>query len=226
MTGLVFRNHGTLDKFEGDAVMAFWGAPIHQEDHALRACRTALEMQDQLARIREQWFAQGRPALHTRIGVNTGEMVVGNMGASGRFDYTVIGDSVNLASRLEGANKTYRTGILVSERTYDLVRSNMVGRELDLITVKGRSEPLKIYELVCLRDGETEEKHHPFLEEYERALHLYRRRDWKGAEQAFSEVLLRRPGDGPSLLYRERCTVYAATPPPADWNGVFAMTSK
>lgn len=223
MTGLVFRNHGTLDKFEGDAVMAFWGAPIHQEDHALRACRTALEMQEELVRLRDRWAGTGRPVLRARIGLNTGEMVVGNMGATGRFDYTVIGDSVNLASRLEGANKQYGTGIIVSERTYELVRPHLAGRELDLLTVKGRSEPLRIFELFRRPDSGGASA---MLEEYERALALYRRREWGAAQRAFAALLERYPDDGPSRLYRERCALYASTPPPDTWNGVFALTDK
>lgn len=226
MTAIVFRNHGTLDKYEGDAVMAFWGAPIQQEDHALRACRTAVEMQDTLVDLRRRWREKGRPAVNVRIGVNTGEMVVGNMGAKGRFDYTVIGDSVNLASRLEGANKMYGTGILVSERTYELVGGRYTGRELDLITVKGRSEPLKIYELCRPDPAESPAAFTDFLARYHEALDLYRRRRWRDAHTAFKNLLGQRPVDGPLRLHAERSALYAEHPPPDDWNGVFEMTTK
>jgi adenylate cyclase len=223
MTRVVFRNHGTLDKYEGDAVMAFWGAPIHQEDHALRACRSALEMQEAMVDLRRRWEPVHRPSVRIRIGINSGEMVVGNMGGTGRFDYTVIGDSVNIASRLEGANKLYGTGILVSERTYELVRGSLAGRELDLITVKGRSEPLRIFELFRPLPGEMPEE---FLRLYNQALALYRDRRWRAAQAAFAGLLRLRPDDGPSRLHVERSALYAEHPPPDNWDGVFVMTTK
>ena len=226
MTAIVFRNHGTLDKYEGDAVMAFWGAPIHQEDHALRACRSALEMQDAMVELRQRWKDLQRPHMKIRIGINSGEMVVGNMGGTGRFDYTVIGDSVNIASRLEGANKLYGTGILVSDRTYELVRDTLTGRELDLITVKGRSEPLRIYELYRPVRGETPEDLAAFLRLYHTALGLYRERRWTEARAAFTALLRLRPEDGPSRLHAERSALYANHPPPENWDGVFEMTTK
>ena len=226
MTEIVFRNDGTLDKFEGDAIVAFWGAPIAQEDHSMRACRCALEMQDALVEIRKKWKEQNKPLLNIRIGVNTGEMVVGNMGGMGKFDYTVIGDSVNLASRLEGANKLYRTGIMVSQRTFDLVKHAIIGRELDLIMVKGRSEPLKTYELLMLSNGKVPADLHRFLEAYAMGLQFYRERKWGDARKKFKEALLYRPSDYPSQMYVERATDYAIHPPPEDWNGVLVMTTK
>lgn len=226
MTDIVFRNSGTLDKFEGDAVVAFWGAPIAQEDHPMRACRCALEMQDALVGIRKNWKEQKRPLLNVRIGVNTGEMVVGNMGGKGKFDYTVIGDSVNLAARLESANKLYHTGIMVSQRTYDLVKHAIIGRELDLITVKGRSEPLKIYELLALSNGKVPDELWRFLDVYAAGLAYYRDRRWEEARKTFEEALLYRPGDYPSRMYIERAAEYTLHPPPDDWNGVLVMTTK
>jgi adenylate cyclase len=151
MTEIIFRTNGTLDKYEGDAIMAFWGAPVWQEDHAMRACLSALDMQEAVARINTTWPAEGKPRIAVRIGINTGEMVVGNMGATGKFDYTVIGDNVNLASRLEGANKFYSTRIMVSQRTYDQVRHEILGRELGRIAVKGRSQAVTTYELLGRR---------------------------------------------------------------------------
>jgi adenylate cyclase len=226
MTEIVFRNDGTLDKFEGDAVVAFWGAPIAQEDHPMRACRCSLEMQNALVEIRKRWGEQNRPLLNVRIGVNTGEMVVGNMGGMGKFDYTVIGDSVNLASRLEGANKLYRTGIMVSQRTFDLVKHAIIGRELDLIMVKGRSEPLKTYELLMLSDEKVPADLHRFLEDYAVGLQFYRERKWGDAKKKFEGALLYRPGDYPTQMYIERAMEYAIHPPPVDWNGILVMTTK
>lgn len=225
MTEIVFKHDGTLDKYEGDALMAFWGAPIPQHDHALRACMTALQMQEELVHLRADWRNLDRPIITVRIGINTGEMTVGNMGGKRRFDYTVIGDSVNLASRLEGANKIYRTSIMVSERTYDLVKHRIEGRELDLITVRGRSEPVKIFELMRALSV----PHSPALEEflalYTEGLKLYRNREWECAKRKLQEALSLRPNDHPTQLYLERSTIYEHTPPPPDWNGVFEITS-
>lgn len=226
MTGIVFRYDGTLDKYEGDAVMAFWGAPIPQNDHALRACKSALEMQGALLELRRQWATKGRPTIKVRIGINSGEMVVGNMGGTGKFDYTVIGDSVNLASRLEGANKLYASSILVSERTYELVKEHILGRELDLIVVKGRSEPLRIFELLQLHSAGLDASLERFLEQFAAALGLYRRQQWVDAGRAFEQALSIRPDDYPSQLYIQRSGYFAGNPPPAGWDGVFEMTTK
>ncbi|HOS41550.1 MAG TPA: adenylate/guanylate cyclase domain-containing protein [Spirochaetota bacterium] len=147
MTDVVFKYDGTLDKYVGDEIMAFWGAPIPQEDHALRACRTALEMMTRLRELNENWKSQGKPPLDIGIGINTGEMVVGFMGSSSRMDYTLMGDMVNLGARLEGTNKAYGTNIIISEFTYEHVRDHVIVRELDLVRVKGKLKPVKIYEL-------------------------------------------------------------------------------
>jgi adenylate cyclase len=226
MTEIVLRNDGTLDKFEGDAVVAFWGAPIPQDDHALRACRCALQMQEALIDIRRLWREQNKPCINVRIGINTGEMVVGNMGGVGKFDYTVIGDSVNLASRLEGANKQYKTGILVSERTYEFVKESILGRELDLIAVKGRSAPLKIFELLSLDRGNADHSTLEFLSFYKDGLRLYRERRWKAARSMFERANHSRRDDYPSQMYIERAAHYASNPPPLEWDGVFVMQTK
>ena len=149
MTDIVFEFDGLLDKYIGDAVMAVWGAPLEQTDHPERACRTALKMLDRLTKMQQQWEAEGTPRLDIGIGVNTGPMVVGNMGSERRFDYTVMGDSVNLASRLEGINKEYGTQVVISEFTYERVKDDFFCRELDAVRVKGRAKPAKIYELVA-----------------------------------------------------------------------------
>ena len=225
MSDIIFKNHGTLDKYEGDSVMAFWGAPIPQQDHALRACTSALQMQEALSAIRPMWVRQQKPLINIRIGINTGEMVVGNMGGAGKFNYTVIGDSVNLASRLEGANKVYGTGIMVSERTFDLVRHRIIGRELDLLMVTGRTEPVKTYELIKMINGGGDHLT-PFLETYAEALQCYRTRQWNDAKKKFQEALRIRPDDHPSRLYIQRVAAFESNPPPDNWNGVFVMTSK
>ncbi len=226
MSGIIFRNDGTLDKYEGDAVMAFWGAPIPQKDHALRACRAALEMQEALVGLNAAWQEAGRPPIRIRIGINTGDMVVGNMGAVGKFAYTVIGDSVNLASRLEGANREYGTGVMVSQRTYDLACEEILGRELDRIAVMGRSEPVTTYELIAVRSAEMPPETQEMIGAYEEGKRFYHAREWVKAEQAFRRALAVQPDDRPSLLHLQRIEVFKHTPPPENWNGVFVFKSK
>lgn len=152
MTNIVYQFDGTLDKYVGDEIMAFWGAPIPQEDHALRACRGALEMIASLDQLNREWEAKGKTRLDIGVGVNTGEMIVGNMGSTSRMDYTLMGDMVNLGARLEGTNKVYGTKIIISEFTYEHVKDRIIARELDLIRVKGKAHPVKIYELVDIID--------------------------------------------------------------------------
>ena len=151
MTDLVIKYDGTLDKYVGDEIMAFWGAPIEMEDHALKACRAAIEMMAILNKMNRDWENEGKPRLDIGIGVNTGDMVVGNMGSSSRMDYTLMGDNVNLGARLEGTNKVYKTHIIISEFTYQYVKDHVITRELDLIKVKGKDRPVKIYELIDLK---------------------------------------------------------------------------
>ena len=148
MTDLVFEFDGTLDKYVGDEIMAFWGAPMELENHALNACRCAVKQMEALYRMNENWRAEGKPELNIGIGINTGDVVVGNMGSSSRMDYTLMGDNVNLGARLEGTNKVYGTGIIISEYTYNDVKDYVIARELDLIRVKGKAQPVKIYELL------------------------------------------------------------------------------
>ncbi len=152
MTDIVIKYFGTLDKYIGDAIMAFWGAPIEVEDHALKACMAGIEMIEVLHEMNKTWDEEGKPRLEIGIGINTGDMVVGNMGSSSRMDYTLMGDNVNLGSRLEGINKIYKTNIIISESTYKYVKDRIVARELDIIKVKGKEQPVKIYELIDLKD--------------------------------------------------------------------------
>jgi len=226
MSEIVFRHDGTLDKYEGDAIMAFWGAPIPKKDHALCACMTALEMQETVLRINAAWRAQQKPEFYIRIGINTGEMVVGNMGSAGKFNYTVIGDSVNVASRLEGANREYKTGIMVSARTYELVQDRILGRQLDRIAVKGRSEPVTAFELIQPRDRSPGPETVAFLDLYANGLQRYYAQDWKEAHRHFRKALHLRPSDHPTQLHLKRIKAYELTPPPPGWNGVFVLMHK
>jgi adenylate cyclase len=226
MTEIVFKHDGTLDKYEGDAVMAFWGAPVELDNNAFHACNAALEMQEKLVEIREKWRAEGKPNVHVRIGLNTGEMVVGNMGGFGKFDYTVIGDSVNLGSRLEGANKEYGTYIMASERTQELVKDYFAFRELDLLVVKGKTMPIKVFELLGRKDDGVPKTKTAAVEKYLSGLELYRHKKFQEAIQKFNEALAVDPADAPSKLYIERSQLYLNTPPPDDWNGVFVLKTK
>jgi adenylate cyclase len=225
MTRIIFQTKGTLDKYIGDAVMAFWGAPFEEGDHAVRACSTALIMMRRVAELRDEWQAAGRPPLDIGIGLNTGTASVGNMGSQLRYGYTAMGDAVNLSSRLEGLNKEYRTYILVGPSTFEAARdAGFLFRELDLIRVKGKLQPVTIYELVALRDGTAE--HEERLNAFACARASYLRREWLEAQNMFQEVLDRWPDDGPARTYWKRCQDYLFEAPNESWDGVFVMTHK
>jgi len=226
MTEIIIKYNGTLDKYEGDAIMAFWGAPIPQKEHALRACLTALDMQDRLRQLRIRWKKEKRPALEVRIGINTGPMIAGNMGGKKRFDYTVIGDSVNLASRLEGANKQYHSSIMISEFTYTHVKNKLLVRELDLIQVKGKNEPVRVYELLGTLQKELSEEQRQSMEMYSEGLQLYRQRKWDESIAYMQQAASLDPECYPAQIYIQRSGLYKLNPPPSDWNGVFIMTTK
>ena len=225
MTKVIMDSGGTVDKFEGDAIMAFWGAPLPQEDHAWRACRAALVQQEIMARFRAEVLAEGLPELRVRMGLNTGPMIVGNMGSEDRFDYTVMGDAVNLASRLEGANKQYGTYLMISESTYEEVKDLVEVRELDLLRVKGKNEPIRVYELMAAAGALSPEKDR-VRSAYHEGLARYRDMDFAAAQQAFDRAIKLDPEDGPSLTYRARCQAYRDQPPPPNWDRVFTMTTK
>ena len=224
MTDIVFKYDGLLDKYIGDAIMAVFGAPLDQPDHASRACRTAIEMMTELQRLRKKWAAEGRPDVNIGVGINTGDMVVGNMGSQMRFDYTVMGDSVNLASRLEGTNKEYGTNIIISEFTHEQIKDEFFCRELDAVQVKGKKLPVRIFELFGDRKdaGQWQE----FVGRFETGLADYRAGRWDGAIAAFRGVLEVRPEDYPARLYIERCEALKEHPPEGAWDGVFTMKTK
>jgi adenylate cyclase len=226
MSAIIFANRGTVDKYVGDAIMAFWGAPLPEPDHAYLACRSALEMERALRELNRRWNAAGRPPLRARIGLNTGPMIIGNMGAARKFNYTVIGDSVNLASRLEGVNKEYGTGLIVSESTYAAVRERIAARRLDRIAVKGRSAPVTIYELLGERGEALTGDLAGAIGEYEAGLELYFDRRFREAAEAFGRVLQIRADDVPAQVFLSRAREFAAVPPPPEWDGVYVMRRK
>ncbi len=218
MTRIVFSQQGTLDKYIGDALMAFWGAPFDEPSHAEKACHTALKMMRHLSELQKQWKAQGRPPLDIGIGINTGVASVGNMGSQLRYAYTAMGDTVNSASRLEGLNKEFRTHILTSASTYQAVQdAAFVFRKLEL-------QLLTIYELVDLQDGANE--HAERLEMFAQGRACYLRRQWREAQIIFQELLERWPDDGPSRTFWKRCQEYLFEEPEEKWDGVFVMTHK
>jgi adenylate cyclase len=224
MTNVVFEFEGLLDKYIGDAVMAVFGAPLEQTDHPMRACRTALKMLERLSTMQQKWEAEGTPRLDIGIGINTGPMVVGNMGSERRFDYTVMGDSVNLASRLEGINKEYGTRVVISEFTYDRVKDDFFCRELDSVRVKGKVRPIKIFELMAFRS--EEDPRTEIIEPFAQALGHYRAQEWDKAEEKFHQVLRKMPEDVAAQLYLQRIANLREEPPGPGWDGVFTMKRK
>jgi len=231
MTGLIFGHQGTLDKYIGDAVMAFWGAPFEEPGHAVKACDTALDMMKRVREMQKQRELGGKPQLDIGIGLNTGVASVGNMGSILRYGYTALGDAVNLSSRLEGLNKDYGTHIIVNETTYDAAKTGgFVFRELDLMRVKGKLQPVTIYELIGreseLRVDGAADTLRLRLEQFARARDLYHSRRWQEAQQHFQQLLEKWPEDGPSRVYWKRCQEYLFDEPPSAWDGVFTMTHK
>lgn len=226
MTDLVFKNKGTLDKYMGDAVMAFFGAPIQYEDHAKMACKCALDMMERLEELKKDYAKQNLPEIDIGIGINTGDMSVGNMGSETVRSYTVMGDAVNLGSRLEGINKEYGTHIIISQFTYADVKDFFITREIDSVRVKGKLEPVKIYELVGSKVSFKNEQKLKVVEIFKQGYALYCQKDFSAAAKKFDEALVILPDDGPSQLFKERSIAYIAEPPPAEWDGVFVMKTK
>jgi adenylate cyclase len=224
MTNIVFENKGTLDKYMGDAVMAFFGAPIFFQDHAKYACRCAIQSIVKLKEIQEQFKARNLPTIDIGIGVNTGDMSVGNMGSDTVRSYTVMGDAVNLGSRLEGINKEYGTRIIISEFTHEDVKDSFTTREVDWVRVKGKYKPVKIFELIC--EGAASNEKQQVLKLYNEGYRLYRERNFDDAREYFKQALVVDPIDPVSGLYIERCEEYKQEPPPQDWDGVFIMKTK
>ena len=224
MTTVIFENRGTLDKYIGDAIMAFWGAPFPQTDHDVRACRAALQMLAVLNKLQAKWEAVGKPPISIGVGINTGRMLVGNMGSEIRFNFTIMGDEVNLASRLEGINKQFGTRLIISEATHLKVQQHFVARELDLIRVKGKTRPVKIFEL--LGPAEAFETHRDRVERFHQGLEEYRSGKWEDALEIFQRLTLDYPQDAPSRIFVKRCQGLLARPPEGVWDGVFVMETK
>ena len=225
MCNIIIGHEGTVDKFEGDAIIAFWGAPTVQPDHARLACFASIEMNKTLAQLRLKWAQQGHPAINVRMGLNTGMMLVGNMGSAQRMDYTMMGDAVNLASRLEGANKAYNSGLMISQYTYNQVRNDVDVRELDTIRVVGRNEAVTVYQLLDKKDCVTGAMA-DLVDFYSQGLAAYKQREYAAAIECFKHATAIHSDDGPSLTYIKRCQEYLANPPARSWDGVFTLDEK
>jgi adenylate cyclase len=228
---VIHAHRGFIDKYIGDAVMAFWVSPFSAgDDHASDACLAALAQQEAVVQLRAQLpeitgMRRDPPELTIRMGIATGEAVVGTIGSDSSRSYTVIGDTVNLASRLESINKLYSTSLILSEETYRMAQNVIEARELDLITVAGKTEPVRIYEAMG-RVGEIAPEQVQLREMYANGLAAYRRQDWDEAQRCFESCQLGDADDGPSRLFIERISLLRSSPPPADWDGVWHFEEK
>jgi adenylate cyclase len=214
-----------VDKFEGDAIIAFFGAPNPLDNQAEVACRACIEMQKRLAELRSKWRTEEKPELKMRIGLCTGPAVVGNMGSKNRMDYTMMGDTVNTAARLEAVNKVYGSFTLVGDSTYGSAGDNIITREIDSVLVAGKKDPVTIYEIIGYPE-DVDDRMQEAANHYAEGLEAYRNQDWNRALNFFNKALEATPDDGPSKIMLNRCNEYKVNPPDRDWNGVFTMLTK
>jgi len=227
MSNLILDARGTIDKYEGDAIISFFGAPHAFNDHAVKACRAAIKMKKAEAILNEHLVAENKTPgpLLTRIGINTGDMVVGNMGTQQKMDYTMMGNAVNLAARLEGVNKQYGTWLMISDSTYRETGNLFTVRQLDRVRVVGINEPVRLYELIEEKNL-TADAVLEGLEHFHRGMELFENRQWTEATEHFKKTRTLIPEDPPSEIYMKRCVKFLKEPPPADWDGVFNLTQK
>ena len=225
MTDIIIKHNGTVDKYIGDAIVAFWGAPLELKDHAACACNAALECQIKIKELAVKWKNENKPLFHTRIGIMTGDIVVGNFGSAQRLSYTAIGDSVNLASRLEGLNKEYGTRIIIGQNTADKISDDFAIRLLDFVIVKGKTEPVNIYELVADK-GDISAIDLEFVKAFNHGVNLYKNREWDKAIRIFTKLTSKRPDDKSIKLFIERCEALKLNPPPEAWDGEFVYKTK
>jgi adenylate cyclase len=227
MSDIILQLNGTIDKYEGDAIISFFGAPLDFEDHASRACLSAIRMKKMERYLNDHFLQENLSpsALYTRVGINTGEMIVGNMGTQNRMDYTIMGHSVNLAARLEGVNKQYGTWVLMSQATYEETDNKFEVRKLDRVRVVGVSEPVRLYELMDER-GALDAPTRNLRDGYAEAHDLFENREWEEAQKRFAELAEEFPEDGPVKYYLERCKTFVKRPPAENWDGVFNLTRK
>jgi adenylate cyclase len=244
MSNVVLANGGTIDKYEGDAIIGFFGAPGWIEDHAAQACRSAILMKrreveiaasimnpdgeffNPFTKLMKSKIVRKHRPLYTRLGINTGDMVVGFMGTPAKMDYTIMGNAVNLAARLEGVNKQYDThGILISEYTKEEIGDEFVVRPLSRVTVVGIPVPLRIFELLELR-SDAPQQMLDMVGAWEEAFKVYENRDFESAKNLFNDIYQNDPEDSTAKLYADRCAEFIAAPPPKKWDGVDNLTEK
>ena len=226
MVDVIFNNGGILDKYIGDAIMAVFGVPFSGDNDSEHSVRAGVEMLIRLREFNQRRLAVNKDPILIGIGISSDVIVSGNIGSPKRMDYTVIGDGVNLASRLEGANKFYGTSLLISQFCFESLGGQFLSREIDLIKVKGKTKPVAVYEIMDHYDQKAIPQLDEIIENYEKALNLYRQRDWDGAIKAFDKTLSLYSDDKASRIYLERCRYFKANPPEKDWDGVWTMTSK
>ncbi len=225
MTEIVLEHGGVVDKYIGDAVMAFWGAPLEDRAHGYHAVAAALKMKRACDRLRTDWRGRFGHDVMARAGVNSGIAVAGNMGSTHKYNYTLMGDTVNLASRLEGANKAYGTDIMISEYTQKEVADRFLLRELDALAVKGKTRPVRVFEVLCTIEEQTAADTE-LVSRFDQGLRTYRERDFKGARSWFEKTLEIRPNDNPARVFLERCEILSDNPPEGDWDSVWRMKEK
>ena len=219
----IIRAHsGTVDKYLGDGVMAFWGAPMLSGQHASDACRAALECRNRIQELNENWQAQGKKPFWSRIGIHTGNTLVGNVGSANRMNYTVVGDSVNLASRLEGINKIYQTNIIVSSETQEEAGSEFLFRPLDTVRVKGKKKGVEIFELIDSKE-QASETQKEFCADFSRGVWAYNVRRFDQAHEVFKQLSETFPDDVPTQIYLRRSHRFSIVPPSVDWEPVIDL---
>ena len=226
MVEVVFAYNGILDKYIGDAIMAVFGPPFPSSSDADNAVRVAIRMQAVLRDLNARRARVGQPQFEIRIGINSGDVVAGSIGSTRRADYTVIGDGVNIAARLESANKQLGTAILISGSTQRALTGEYRLRELDLIRVKGKQEPLPVFEVMGDAAHVSSNVQSDLLREFSHGLASYRERDWTRAVERFSAALALDAHDGPSMVFKQRAAHYLASPPPDSWDGVWTLNEK
>tara|TARA_R110002095_G_scaffold22118_4_gene23901 strand:+ start:1342 stop:3432 length:2091 start_codon:yes stop_codon:yes gene_type:complete len=231
LTHIIQQYNGTIDKYIGDAIMTFWGAPVDDPQHPILACKTALACKDRLEELNKTWELDGKPALYTRFGIHTGDAIVGNVGSEDRLNYSAFGDSVNLGARLESINKYYHTEIIISHETYKNVRHKFICRPLDIVAVKGKNIGIAIYELLSeISEDQNKKLDMEAAQEFagltKEAFNLYLEQEWDKAIAKYTELKRKHPKDTIPELFMARCKAFKASPPGEDWQGVAIMTEK
>ena len=224
-SSVINKNQGTVDKYIGDAVMAYWNAPKDCEDHAFKSCKAAIQGLHNLSYLQKEWARLKKPIFNVRIGINTGNVVLGNIGTEEHLSYTVMGDNVNLASRLEGLNKTYATSILISDSTLKACGDKLVTRPIDLVAVKGKEKKILAHELLGITN-ETSSKIVAFCNDFKVAFTAYLNKDWKTGAQLFAKIVEQYPNDQLTIIHLDRCKDFMINPPDPSWDGGEKMHQK